>query len=195
MSFNETDAQGPFTSCLIYFSIARVNACATLKQVQGDVILENMTCTSVSNSHIIRQKVKGFKMKRIILFLVATAIGLSAQADYTVQTTQPTYPTRIAPFNFAGVQPYNQNYPQPYNQTYAQGYNQNPYQSQYANPYTNQYANPYAYSGPYGNNLQSAAINSALGGLGGTTGGTTGGATSIMKNIVQSIIYSKLRGY
>ena len=145
-------------------------------------------------------------MNKTILSLLVIAIGLSAQADYTVQTVQPLYPNQMAlPQNYATTQPYQQYQPyQNYNQTYNQGYSQNPYQTQnqyqgqVQNPYLGQYQNQYnPYSNPYGygnNNLQSTIVNSAVSGLG-RTNGVAGGASSIMRNVVQSMIYSKLRGY
>ena len=154
-------------------------------------------------------------MNKTILSLLVIAIGLSAQADYTVQTVEPLYPNQMTqPQNYTNIQPYQQNPQyqqgqpyqpyQNYNQTYNQGYyqdpyqTQNPYQGQVQNPYLGQYPNQYnPYSNPYGygnNNLQSTIVNSAMSGLG-RTNGVAGGASSIMRNIVQSVIYSKLRGF
>jgi len=122
-------------------------------------------------------------MNRIILLLIAIAIGLSANADYTIQTSQPVYP----------AQTYGQQYIQPYNQVYNQNpyyQNQNPYQyqAQCVNPY--QYQNSYY---GYGNNSPYTGINPALSTLSGL--GNTGGTHQIVKNIGQSMLYSMLRGY
>ena len=135
---------------------------------------------------------KGCKMNRIILLLLAVTIGLSAQADYSFSTVEPAY--QAQPVNYSTIQSYGQSYAQPYTQSYAQPYSQqynqgyNPYltqcQGQYVNPY--QYRNPYA----YGNNVPYSAVNSALSGL-----RNTNGSTGVVKNIGQSVLFSLLRGY
>lgn len=130
-------------------------------------------------------------MNRLILLLVAVLVGLSANADYTVTTNQPLYPTPVGSYSIAQ---------QPYMQQYNQGYYQNPYQNQYQGQYINpyqvgyqqQYANPYQYQMPYGyrSNSPYSVINSAISGL-----GATNGTQGIVKNIGQSILYSMVRGY
>lgn len=112
---------------------------------------------------------------KMILFLLTISIGLSAQADYTVQTYQPFYPAQA--MNYSNIQPYNQ------------GYYQNPYQTQCQG----QYANPYQYQTPYygyGNNSPYPLVNSAI-----TGNGITNGTPQIVKNIGQSLLYSMIRGY
>lgn len=105
------------------------------------------------------------------IFIIFIAVGLSAQADYTVTTQQPLYQ------DYSSVQPYAQ-YPQ-YQQ--YQGYYPNPYQCQ------GQYVNPYQYQNPYG---YGTAVDPTLSG-----NGTTGAASSILRNVVQSLLYSRMRGY
>jgi hypothetical protein len=142
-------------------------------------------------------------MNKTMLLLIAISIGLSAQADYVVQTNQPLYPAQIAQPQIYSTNQNYQQYPQyqqpqqyqPY-QTYNQGYNPAYNQGYYQNPYQTQYqgqiVNPYAYQNQYGygNNLPPTVVTSALSGL-----GNAGGTPSVLKNIVQSVIFSKLRGY
>lgn len=128
-------------------------------------------------------------MNRIILLLIAITIGLSANADYTVQTYQPLVPSQpIQPIDYTTNQPYMQTYNQQYSPTYNQPYYQNPYQvqsqTQCVNPY--QYQNPYT----YGSNIPYSAINAATSSI-----GSGGVAPQIMKNIGKSMLYSMLRGY
>lgn len=108
-----------------------------------------------------------------MLLLVAILIGLSAKADYTVQTYEPFYPNPAQPY-------YNQNY-------YA-----NPYQAQYQT----ETANPYLYQqqcvNPYLNRRYGYPGYLPYSTLNGTT---TGGAQGIVKNIGQSLLYSIMRGY
>jgi len=126
-------------------------------------------------------------MNRIILLLVVVSIGLSAQADYTVQTQtfQPSYYNQTTqPQYYSNVQSYQQ-YPQ-YQQCQADS--QNNYQNTYQSQYQNQY-NPYQYQRlyGYGNN---GLLNSSLPGLTGLNG-----TSPIVRNIAQSLIFAKLRGY
>jgi len=114
-------------------------------------------------------------MNKIILFLMTMIIGLSAHADYTVQTSQPLYPTQA--ISYSALQSYA---PQ-----YNQGYYQNPYQAQCQG----QYANTYPYQGAYGYGNPYTAVNPTVAGL-----GTIGGTPQVLKNIGQSMIYSMIRG-
>lgn len=122
-------------------------------------------------------------MNRLILLLMFISIGLSAQANYAIQTSQPLYPIQTAGYPL--VQP-----------QYTQGYYQNPYmaqnQQQYVNPYIyqQQCTNPYLYQRQYRNILPYQAANSSV-----LNGDNTIGNQGIMKNIGQSILYSMLRGY
>lgn len=125
-------------------------------------------------------------MNRIILLLMLISIGLSAQADYIVQASQPILPDQTYPSLYpAGAVGY------PLHRHY-----QNPYvvqdQQQYVNPYIYQQQcyNPYLYQRPYGNILPYQATNSSI-----LNGDNTNGNQGVMKNIGQSILYSMLRGY
>lgn len=111
--------------------------------------------------------------KRIIILLVAVLIGLSAHADYAVQTYQPLYPAPIG--SYSAVQ-------QPYAQQYNQPYYQNPYQAPY-----NAYQSPY-YS--YGNNVPYRITNNT-----GARLNNTSIPQQIVKNIGQSMLFSMMRGY
>lgn len=134
-------------------------------------------------------------MKKIMLLLIITSIGLSAQAfQWSNLLTQPYrpyspyqpyIPNQIPPVQTTQVVDYatNQPYTQPYNNPI---YCQAPYQAQYQG----QYVNPYQYRPyNYANSVPYAAINAATSGLG------TAGGNGIVKNIGQSVIYSLLRGY
>lgn len=109
---------------------------------------------------------------RIILLLAAVLIGLSAHADYTVQTYQPLYSNPMASYSAA----------QPYAQQYNQGYYQNPYQAQYQG----QYVNPYQYQSPY----SSYGNNSPYGIM-----SNSNVPQQIVRSIGQSMLFSMLRGY
>ena len=131
------------------------------------------------------------KMNKIIFTILAITIGLSANADYTVQTYQPIQGVDYTNNQLYG-QTYGQNYVQPYSQTYGQNYNQPYYQNPYQAQYNTQCVNPYQNRNPYtyGNGLQSTLVNSALSGI-----GSTGGTTGIAKNLGRSMLYSMIRGY
>lgn len=118
-------------------------------------------------------------MNRIILPLLFILIGLSANADYTIQTNQPLYPAQPGIY-------------------YNQGYCPTPYQAQYPQQYVDSYnnyqqqaVNPYLYQRPYGyqNNLPYSVINPAINGI------TTSGGNQIVKNIGRNLLYTMMRGY
>lgn len=122
-------------------------------------------------------------MNKKLLLLILFSIGLSAKADYTVQTYQPLYPAQTV--NYPVVQ-------QPYNQQYEQYPYQTQCSTQYQTQYPNQYVNPYMYpryNYGYGNNLPYQIVNPSILGTGST------GGQQVMKNIGQSVLFSILRGY
>lgn len=97
-------------------------------------------------------------MNRLTLLLILVLIGLSAQANYTVQTYQPVYPSH--------------------------GYYQTPFQfpQQYVNPYTyqQQCSTPYMYQRQY------PLMNPP--GLNANTGGTQGIVKNIGQSILYSMM-------
>ncbi len=114
-------------------------------------------------------------MNRLLLLFISVLIGLSAQANYTVSTYQPFYPT----------------YAQQYNQSTTQQYNQDCYQNPQQAQCQQQYVNPYQYQNQYygyGNNLPYAINN--ISGLNSSTV-----PRQIVRNIGQRMIYSMMRGY
>lgn len=124
-------------------------------------------------------------MNKIILVLIAMAIGLSAQAlswkDFFYPTYQPGIPGQsIKPPFYSTVQPYGQI------DTTQGYYYQNPYQTQCQVPYGSPdwYRRPYGYSSPY------VIVNPAT-----STTDNTNGSSQVVRNLGQSVIYSMMRGY
>jgi len=118
---------------------------------------------------------------KIMLVLAVIAMGLSANADYSVTTSEPLY--NSSPISYNEVQPYMTQY--------NTGY-QNPYQTQCQGQYTNQqYINPYAYRNGYGYGYGNpySTINPLLNAWRNNT------TTSTAGNLGKSLLYSLVRGY
>ena len=115
-------------------------------------------------------------MNKAILILSVILIGLSAKADYTVQTYQPLYPTN--PIYNSATSPYLQNY--------EQQYPNNPYYTQCYG----RHMNPYRYRPHYDyrTNFPYSTANPPI------VDNTTG-TNSVVKNIGQSMLFSLIRGY